>query len=327
MSTAPTSGRLAANGITLAYDSFGDDAAEAILLVAGLGTQMIRWNDVFCREFVARGYRVVRFDHRDTGGSTHFVGREAMDVATLASALAEGRRPALAYTLDDMAADAIGLLDALAITRAHVVGRSMGGMIAQIMASEYPSRVLSLTSIMSATGNPAMPAAKPDVMAMMMHPAPDPASDEAGFLDHGVAFARRIAGTGHPFDEEACRALLREEVRRGRPQGGFGRQIAAIGVAGDRRSRLAEITAPTLVIHGKDDPLVPMACGEDTATSIPGAEILLIDGMGHDLHSSSHRTLADAIERTARRSDTRVVSCPERPAGRGWRGPPVRPVR
>jgi pimeloyl-ACP methyl ester carboxylesterase len=327
MSTDPSSGRLKANGITLAYDSFGDDAAEAILLVAGLGTQMIRWNDAFCRELVVRGYRVVRFDNRDTGGSTHFDRHGALDVATLASALAEGRRPALAYTLDDMASDAIGLLDALAIDRAHVVGRSMGGMIAQIMASEYPSRVLSLTSIMSATGNPAMPSAEPDVATMMMHPAPDPAADEAGFLDHGVAFARRISGPAHPFDAEACRALLREEVRRGRPRGGFGRQIAAIGLAGDRRSRLAGITAPTLVVHGTDDPLVPAACGEDTATSIPGAEMMLIDGMGHDLPSSSYRTLADAIARTARRSGTRLSPCPERPSWRGPARPPVRPVR
>lgn len=302
MSPEPRSARLTANGVTLAYDSFGDGAAETILLIAGLGTQMIRWTDAFCRELVTRGYRVVRFDNRDTGRSTHFTEHGAMDFAALASALAKGRRPKLAYTLDDMASDALGLLDALSIRRAHIVGRSMGGMIAQILASEHPSRVLSLTSIMSTTGNPDLPSAGHDVMMMMMRPAPDPALDETGFLDHGVAFARRIAGTAHPFDEEACRALLWEEGRRGRAPGGFGRQLAAIGLAGDRRSRLAAIKAPTLVIHGTEDPLFPPACGEDTAASIPDAEMMLIPGMGHDLPPSLSRAIADAVEQTARRS-------------------------
>lgn len=302
MSTEPSPARLTANGVTLAYDSFGDEAAETILLIAGLGTQMIRWAVPFCLELGTRGYRVVRFDNRDTGRSTHFTEHGAMDFAALAATLAEGRRPELAYTLDDMASDALGLLDVLSIRRANVVGRSMGGMIAQIMASEHPSHVLSLTSMMSSTGNPCLPPAAPDVLAMMMRPAPDPVWDEAGFLDHGVTFARRIAGTAHPFDEGGFRALLQEEVRRGRAPGGFGRQVAAVGVAGDRRSRLAAITAPTLVIHGTDDPLFPPACGEDTAASIPEAEMMLIAGMGHDLPPSLYRAIADAIERTARRS-------------------------
>ncbi|SFT28056.1 Pimeloyl-ACP methyl ester carboxylesterase [Methylobacterium sp. yr668] len=306
MSSEPRSAHVAANGITLAYDSFGDGAAETILLIAGLGTQMIRWTDAFCRELVTRGFRVVRFDNRDTGRSTHFAEHGAMDFATLASALTEGRRPELAYTLDDMASDALGLLDALSIRRAHIVGRSMGGMIAQILASEHPSRVLSVASIMSTTGNPDLPSAGPDVMTMLMRPAPDPALDEAGFLDHGVAFARRIAGTAHPFDEEAHRALLWKEVRRGRAPGGFGRQIAAVGLAGDRRSRLAAITAPTLVVHGTEDPLFPPACGEDTAAAIPNAEMMLIPGMGHDLPPSLYRTIADAIERTACRSSISI---------------------
>jgi pimeloyl-ACP methyl ester carboxylesterase len=211
-----------------------------------------------------------------------------------------GRRPDVPYTLHDMAADAVGLLDALAIDRAHVVGRSMGGMIAQIMASEHPERVLSLTSIMASTGNPMLPQAAQDVMAMMMRPAPDPVSDEAGFLAHRLAFARRIAGSGHPFDEDTHRLLIMEETRRAYDPGGSARQIAAMAVTGDRRPRLATISAPTLVIHGADDPVFLPACGQDTAASITNAELLLIDGMGHDLPPALDRTVIEAIDRTAR---------------------------
>jgi pimeloyl-ACP methyl ester carboxylesterase len=296
-----------ANGIDLAYGSFGDEADEAILLIAGLGTQMIRWTDPFCEALAARGYRVIRFDNRDTGRSTHFHRCAPPDFDALASALRAGRRPDVPYTLHDMAADAIGLLDALAVGRAHVAGRSMGGMIAQIMASEHPERVLSLTSIMSSTGNPMLPQAAPDVMAMMMRPAPDPVSDEAGFIAHSLAFARRIAGTGHAFDKEAHRLLILEETRRAYDPGGSARQIAAMAVTGDRRSRLTTITAPTLVIHGADDPLILPACGRDTAASIPNADLMLIDGMGHDLPPALYRTVVEAIDRTARRSSS--ASC------------------
>jgi pimeloyl-ACP methyl ester carboxylesterase len=302
MSTDLKPASVAANGITLAYDSFGNDAAETILLIAGLGTQMVRWTDPFCGELSARGYRVVRFDNRDAGRSTHFTEHGAMNFETLAATLAAGRRPELAYTLADMALDAVGLLDALSIRRVHVVGRSMGGMIAQIMASEHPLHVRSLTSIMSSTGNPGLPSAAPDVMAMMMRPTPDPALDEAGFIEHAVAFARRIAGGSHPLDEEEYRMLIGAELRRGYVQGGFGRQVAAVALAGDRRMRLSTIGAPTLVVHGTEDALFPLACGADTAASIPGAEWLPIQGMGHDLPPSLYRTVADAIERTARRS-------------------------
>jgi pimeloyl-ACP methyl ester carboxylesterase len=299
--TKHMSASLAANGTTLAYDSFGDDAAETILLVAGLGTQMIRWTAPFCRELAMRGYRVVRFDNRDTGRSTHFTEHGAMDFETLASALAEGRRPELAYTLDDMALDAVGLLDALSIRRAHVVGRSMGGMIAQIMASEHPSRVRSLTSIMSSSGNPSLPSAAPDAVAFMVRPAPDPALDEAAFIEHAITFARRIGGRSHTLDETAYRTLIAAELHRGYVRGGFGRHIAAIALSGDRRARLSAIQAPALVVHGTEDALFPLACGEDTAASIPGAEWLPIQGMGHDLPPSLYQTIADAIERTARR--------------------------
>lgn len=194
-----------------------------------------------------------------------------------------------------MAADAIGLLDALGIAKAHVVGRSMGGMIAQVLASDHPDRALSLTSIMSSTGNPALPQAAPDVMAMMMRPAPDPTVDPEGFLAVRLEFARRIAGLGPRFDEEAHRALLLDEVRRCYDPGGTARQIAAMAVAGDRRMHLAKITVPTLVIHGTEDPLIPQACGQDTSLSIPNAVYLPIEGMGHDLPREFEGPVINAI--------------------------------
>lgn len=172
---------LKVNGIELAYDSFGNENDEAIILVAGLGTQMIRWTVPFCELLAARGFRVIRFDNRDVGCSTHFNHYQTLDFDALATALMSGQRPDIPYTLDDMSNDVIGLLDALSIDRAHVVGRSMGGMIAQIAASEHPERVLSITSIMSSSGNPSLPQASPDVMGMMTRPAPSPFEDEAGF--------------------------------------------------------------------------------------------------------------------------------------------------
>ena len=296
--------RVETNGVELACEAFGAPSDQAILLVAGLGTQMIRWTAPFCLALAARGYHVIRFDNRDAGGSTHITHRAAPDFGALAAALMAGRAPDVPYTLHDMAADAVGLLDAFSIDRAHVVGRSMGGMIAQVMACEHPDRVASLTSIMSSTGNPSLPPPTPDAMAMMTRPAPDPVSDEAGYLAHGLAFARRIAGSRYPFDEAATRDLIIEEASRAHDRNGFGRQIAAIAVGGDRRSRLATVRAPTLVIHGSEDPLFLPACGEDTAASIPAAEFMIMEGVGHDLPPQVQGAVVEAIDRTARRQSS-----------------------
>lgn len=293
---------LKVNDVELAYDRFGNDNDEAIILIAGLGTQMIRWTDSFCRILAARGFHVIRFDNRDVGCSTHFSHCPTLDFAALATALMSGQIPEIPYTLNDMVNDTIGLLDALSIERAHFVGRSMGGMIAQIAASEYPERVLSLTSIMSTSGNPALPQTDPDVMAMMTKPAPNPFDNEAGFLAHSFSFAKRIAGTGYPFEEDAYRALIMEEAQRAYDPGSVGRQIAAIAVSGDRRPLLGTIKVPTLVIHGVDDPLFVPACGEDTASAIPGAELMLVDGMGHDLPHQLYKVVVDRIEQMARRN-------------------------
>lgn len=289
------------NGMTLDYDSFGSEDNEAILLISGLGAQRIRWSDAFCERLVGKGFRVIRFDNRDAGLSTHLSRHPVPDFAALAAAAAAGKRPDVPYTLHDMAADAIGLLDGLSIKKAHVVGRSMGGMIAQLMAGTRPDRVRSLTSIMSSTGNPSLPQTAPDVIALMMRPAPHPSEDEAGYLAHSSAFARRIASTNRPFDEEAHRNIVREELRRAYDPAGFARQIAAIAATGDLRPGNAAIRAPTLVIHGSADSLIPPACGADTAASIPGAEFMLIDGMGHDLPVALHDDIVAAIVRTAHR--------------------------
>ncbi|HSJ04211.1 MAG TPA: alpha/beta fold hydrolase [Verrucomicrobium sp.] len=297
-----TESNLQANGISLHCDRFGTGAGETVLLISGLGTQMIRWTVPFCEELASRGFQVIRFDNRDVGLSTHFAESPAPDFGDLARALAQGSRPTVPYTLHDMAADAIGLLDALSIPRAHLVGRSMGGMIAQLMASEFPQRVASLTSIMSSTGNPALPPAAPEVLAMLTLPAPHPFEDEEGFLSHRVAFARRIAGPAHPFDEDAQRSLSLQEARRAYDPAGFGRQLAAMVATGDIRSQLAGITVPTLVIHGACDPLIPPAAGEDTADSIPGAHLMIIEGMGHDLPPALYGRVVDAIAENARRA-------------------------
>jgi pimeloyl-ACP methyl ester carboxylesterase len=291
---------LKVNGIHLSYDSFGDSNAGTILLIAGLGTQMIRWPVPFCKGLVARGYRVIRFDNRDAGCSSHFTDYPAPDFGALASAIAAGQRPNVPYTLHDMADDSIGLLDALGIERAHLVGRSMGGMIAQIAASKYPKRIWSLTSIMSSTGNPGLPSASQEVMTKLTQSAPNPLEDEAGFLEHSLAFARLIASPAYPFEEEAQRAIILAEIRRAYNPTGFARQIAAIGATGDIRPLLAKITVPSLIVHGADDVLIPAACGRDTASSIRGAEFMLIDGMGHDLPSSLYQTVTDGIDRVAR---------------------------
>lgn len=290
-----------ANGITLSYEIFGSDNAETILLISGLGAQMIRWPKAFSDILVAKGFRVIRFDHRDAGRSTHFTTSLTPDFSALADAISAGRTPDVPYTLYDMVEDAIGLLDALNIDKVHVVGRSMGGMIAQLMSAEHPQRILSLTSIMSSTGNPHLPAAAQDIMAMLTQPAPSPFEDEARFLAHSLAFAARIASPAYPFDKEAHTRLILAEITHAYDPTAFGRQIAAIAATGDIRARISEITVPTLIIHGTDDPLIPPECGKDTAASIPHAELMLIDGMGHELPSALYVTVAEAIHKVAYR--------------------------
>ena len=295
--------KLRVNQIVIEYDSFGSEDAEPILLISGLGAQMIRWPVPFCRALASRGYRAIRFDNRDAGLSTHLDEAPVPDLASVAAAHARDEAPNVPYTLHDMAGDTIGVLDALSIEQAHIVGRSMGGMIAQLVASEHPYRALSLTSIMSGSGNPENPPPAPEVMALLTSPAPHPSEDEAGFLAHRLAFSRLISGRGYPFDEAAQRIEILAEVSRAYAPAGFGRQIAAIAATGDCRALLSGIEVPTLVGHGSDDPLIPLEAGKDTAANIRGAELLVIQGMGHEIPSPLYETVAAAIDNNARRAN------------------------
>lgn len=290
------------NGISIEHDSFGSEDAEPILLISGLGVQMIRWTAPFCEKLAAQGFHVIRFDNRDVGLSTHFADSPVPDLAAVAGALARGERPDVPYTLDDMADDAVALLDALGIKRAHIVGRSMGGMIAQIVASEHPERTLTLTSIMSSSGNPGLPPSSPEAMAMLTQRAPNPSLDEKGFLDHSVRAARILGSPAFPFDEVAQRAQALSEAKRAYDPAGFGRQIAAIVAQGDRRARLNTIAVPALVLHGAADPLIPLAGGEDTAANIKHAELSVIEGMGHEIPPGLYETVALAIAGNALRA-------------------------
>jgi len=295
---------VAANGITIEYESIGDPAAPPILLIMGLGMQLVAWPDTFCQGLVERGFRVIRFDNRDCGLSSKIrVHRQPNIAAALAAAWL--RLPVRApYTLDDMAADAVGLLDALGVPRAHMVGLSMGGMIAQVVAARYADRVLSLTSIMSSSGRrKAMqprPAAK---QALLSQPA-DP-NDPASVVEHLVGVFGVIGSPAFPTDREALREQVARVVRRGYYPSGVTRQLVAIVASGDRRRLLRKITAPTLVIHGADDPLVPVEGGRDTARHIAGARLMVIEGMGHDLAPGLQPILVEAIAAHCRESESR----------------------
>ena len=292
-----------ANGISITYDSFGSDQAPPVLLIMGLGAQMTRWRPEFCEALAARGFRVIRFDNRDAGLSTHLVEAGVPDLAAVAAAMQKGEKPDVPYTLSDMAADAVGLLDALGIARAHIVGASMGGMIAQLVAADHPGHTLSLTSIMSTTGNPSLPRATPEAMAVLTNRPPHP-SDEEAYLKHSVAAARVTGSPAYPADEAVLRAQSLADVKRCYEPTGFARQIAAVTATGDRRAKLNTITAPTVVVHGAADPLVPVQGGHDTAENIPGAELVIIPGMGHDLPPVLYDTIINAIVRVTERSKT-----------------------
>ena len=283
-----------ANGVTLEYETYGNKSDPALLLVMGLGAQLTLWPIELVEALVARGLYVIRHDNRDIGLSTKFTGAGVPDIGGVVMALMSGKQPEIPYTLSDMATDAIAVLDAEGIAQAHIVGASMGGMIAQLISVNHPQRVLTLTSIMSTTGNPTLPPAKPEAMAALTAPiAPD--ADLETFQARGSMVSTAIGSPGYPSDPERLAANLARDFARSFHPTGAARQMAAIIADGDRRARLAGVKVPTLVIHGADDPLVPLAGGEDTAAAIPGAELLVIPGMGHDLPVALVEQIADAV--------------------------------
>jgi pimeloyl-ACP methyl ester carboxylesterase len=278
---------VASNGLSLDVEVHGDPAAPPLLLVMGLGMPAALWPDEFVAALVQAGFRVVTFDNRDCGGSTRLEGVPTPDVrrAILRSLLR--RRVTGPYRLEDMAADTVGLLDALGIERAHVVGASMGGMIGQVTAALHPARVLSLTSIMSNTGNPARRYAFGKWKALRAITRPPPAPDDhAAVVEHLTYVFSVIGSPGFKQELPLLKPVMERVARRGLYRAGTERQLLAILSTGDRRALLAGIAAPTLVLHGADDPLVPPAAGQETAAYIPGAQFELVTGMGHDFPPS-----------------------------------------
>ncbi|MDN4053912.1 alpha/beta fold hydrolase [Massilia sp. YIM B02763] len=273
---------LNANGIRIAFDTAGDPKAAPLLLISGLGLQMSAWPDDFVEGLADLGFYVIRFDNRDCGLSTKFehAGTPSLGLAWLKSKLRLPLKPP--YALDDMADDAVGVLSALGIARAHVVGASMGGMIAQLVAARHPSRVLSLTSLMSSTGRRGLPGPAPAVRRALLR-RPRSSMDVDAAIDHTVQLLQAIGSPAYPTPEKHLRRRVARAMRRNCCPGGIARQMLAVAAAGDRTAQLQGIAAPTLVIHGAADPVIPLACGVDTAQAVPGARLEVIEGMGHDL--------------------------------------------
>jgi pimeloyl-ACP methyl ester carboxylesterase len=274
----------AKNGaVEIEYETFGDDRRETVILINGLGSQMTRWPVPFCEKLVARGYRTIRFDNRDVGLSSWLEGQD--------------------YVLKDMADDVVAVLDAAGVERAHVAGVSMGGMITQKVAIAHPDRVLSITSIMSApAANPPILQSTPAAAAVLNVPPPDPAGDFEAFVAHGMRNARTIGSPAYPWEEEALRERVISEYRRAFNPAGVARQRMAIGADGDRTEDLRKLDVPAVVVHGTDDPLVMPVGGELTAKAIPGAELRMIRGMGHDLPPGLYDAIVEAIVAAAARA-------------------------
>ena len=287
--------RAHANGIEIEYETFGDPSKPAILLVMGLGIQMLGWQEAFCQMLVDRGYFVIRFDNRDVGLSSKIEDGPEPNVMQLMA----GDYSSASYVLSDMANDAVGLLDALDIEKAHVVGVSMGGMIAQTMAIEHPGRVLSLTSIMSTTGNQAVGQPRPDVLMALVTPAPD---DRDGFVDFQAKMFKLIGSPEYPLDEGILRELIGRSYDRMHYPAGFMRQLTGVLASGDRTAALASVNVPTTVIHGEADPLIAISGGEATAAAIPGAKLVRVPGMGHDLPPLLWQRFVDEIVANAERA-------------------------
>jgi len=286
------------NGLRLCYETLGDPADPALLLVMGLGAQLIDWPDELCEQLAGRGFHVIRFDNRDAGLSQSRPEWGLPDLAAIRS----GDRATVPYLLTDLAADVAGLLDGLGVPRAHVVGASMGGMIAQQFAIDHPERVASLCSIMSTTGERSVGRPTPAAAAVLARP---PAEDRAAAVAASIAWAGIVGSPAFPAPADELRRRAEAKYDRRYHPAGTLRQYAAIMASPDRTAALREVTAPTLVIHGADDPLITVGGGEATAAAVPGAELVILDGMGHDLPRQLWPRIIAAIVKNAERAPAR----------------------
>jgi pimeloyl-ACP methyl ester carboxylesterase len=293
----PAMPRAHGNGVELEYETVGDPAGRPLLLVQGLGAQLISVEDGLCQELASRGFLVIRYDNRDAGLSTWFDDARPVNLA----AIWGGDHSSLAYTVEDMADDAAVVLDAAGVPAAHVAGISLGGMIAQLLATRHPARVRSLASIMSTTGDRAVGRPTGEAASVLVSSMP---SDRDGFIERTVANAKAVgSGTAFPFDAEAVRQGAARSFDRAYHPKGTGRQFAAILAAGDRTGALGQVRVPTLVVHGEEDQVIGVSGGEATAAAIPGARLLRVPGLGHELPPGFWPALADALVENADRAD------------------------
>lgn len=294
--------RIQANGLEIEYELSGPQDGPVLLMIHGVGAQMIRWPPGLIERFERAGFRTLRFDNRDVGRSSHLNHLGIPDIAAIVAARAAGKEPELPYTLSDMAADTVGLLDALDIASSHVLGVSLGGMVAQVMAIEHRARVRSLNLFMTQSGNPGLPPSDPAALAILSKRAPDPREDREAFLSHQVALNRALGSPAYPAPEAELRAFAALAADRAYNPAGPARQLAAARGAPDRRAQLRELTIPTLVVHGRDDPLFPPECGTDLARSIPGSWLIEPGGMGHDLPAELIDLFAETVRANCARA-------------------------
>jgi pimeloyl-ACP methyl ester carboxylesterase len=294
--------KIRVNGITIAYEQMGDRKNEVVLLIAGTGQQLIDWPPDFCQALIKKGYQVIRFDNRDAGLSTRFDAYGEPHWTAIFDSLGRGKTPVLPYTADDMAKDAVGLITALGIKKAHLVGISGGAIIAQIIAAQYPNNCLSLVSFMGTTGNPQLPQMKPEIQALLLS-GPVPAIDDtAAIINKQLKIYKALGSPAYPVNETTLTSLIYADIRRSYDPAAMNRQGVAVLVAGDRRTEINRIKIPTIIIHGENDPIVPVEAGRDLAANIPGAGLIIFPGMGHDMPSALIPAFVDAVVKVAQKS-------------------------